>query len=108
MKIQIFFDFFLYSIDDTICPSVAINIHTRSLILCYSACAEGYNSLPTPVHVRHFLQFQRARPPPPLGITNSAGWQLCIRYNFPLSVQPAWIWIPSKYLFRDILALHQS
>ena len=29
---------------------------TRFLILCYSACAAGYNSLPIPVYVHHFLQ----------------------------------------------------
>ena len=52
------------SIDDTVRPPAAINILARSLILRYSACAAGYNSLPVPVHVRHFLQLQGARPPP--------------------------------------------
>ena len=80
MKIQLFFLFFFHPVfRSTVRPPAAINIRARSLIWCYSACAAGYNSLPVPVHVRHFLQLQGAfRLPnrPPLGITNSAGWQL--------------------------------
>ena len=55
--------FYLCSID-TVYPPAAINIHTHSLILCYSAWTAGCNSLPIPVHVLHFLQFQGAGPPP--------------------------------------------
>ena len=78
-----FFLSFLCSVDDTVCPPAAINIHERSLILCYSACAAGYNSLLVPVHLRHFLELQARppplpNPPPLLEITNSAGWQLCV------------------------------
>ena len=84
--------FFLCSVDDPLCPSAAINIHTRSLILCYSACAAGYNSLPVPVHVRHFLQFQGARPPPePSPIRNDKLCRLAAMYSslrlyFPLEI----------------------
>ena len=84
-EIHLFFLFFLppCSIDNTVCPA-AINIHAHSLILHYSTCTAGYNSLPVPVHVRHFLQLQVARPPPePSPIRNyklcRSGWQLCVR-----------------------------
>ena len=69
MKIH-FFSFFLSFFlvfrrrHSWVCPPAAINIHTLSLILCYSVCAAGYNSLPLPVHVCHFFQLQGARPPP--------------------------------------------
>ena len=39
------------------------------------------------MHVCRFLQLQGALPPPgppPLGITNSAGWQLCIAVLFDI------------------------
>ena len=74
IKIDFFvFCFFLFfgfccplpsSVDNTVRPPAAINIRARSLILWYSACAAGYNSLFVPVHVRHVLQLQVARPSP--------------------------------------------
>ena len=77
MKIRLF-SFFLFplcSIDNTVHPPAAINIRVSYQILRYSTCAAGYNSLPIPVHVRHFLQLQGACPPPePSHIRN---YKLC-------------------------------
>ena len=71
----VFFFFPLSSVDDTVRLPATINTRAHSLILCYSACTAGYNSLPIPVHVCHFLQLQGARPPPePSPIRN---YKLC-------------------------------
>ena len=62
IKIRLFFFFSFFppcSVDNTVRLLAAINIRACSLIL-YAA---GYNSLPVPVHVHHFLQLQGARPP---------------------------------------------
>ena len=76
MKILLFFLLFSpCSVDETVRLPAAINICARSLILRYSTLASDYNSLPIPVHVRHFLQLQGARPPPePYPIRN---YKLC-------------------------------
>ena len=87
LKIQLFFFILFFpppcstSIDDTVRPPATINIRARSLILRYIACAAGYNSLPVPVHVCYFLQFQGARPPPePSPIRN---YKLCRLAGMP-------------------------
>ena len=66
--------FFFFSppcpVYDPVCPPAAINIHAIALILHCSAWAACY-SLTVPVHVRHFLQLQGARPlPEPSPIRN--------------------------------------
>ena len=80
-----FLFFFPCFVDGTVCPPIdnTGNLPILSMVhppqstfaRVFWFCAASYNSLPVPVHVRHFLQLEGARPPPePSPITN---YKLC-------------------------------